>query len=185
MGLPVMPAHSKRSVRQVSTVDNCTAPSMPATLNGCMATTRLQPIKKRCASARSGWNPYLLRPKTGMACGASACGCSGVSTWGPYGLPQGKISSGCSKSGDGDDARSQRRPCAPLFGCFGHGVHLLGEEGLLFCRVVEVLQGLKVVPLSLLMSFGEDFFNRLVQSRAKEPRVSDVRINGLHTTLAS
>jgi hypothetical protein len=107
-----------RSVRQVSTVDNCTAPSMPATLNGCMATTRRPPIKKRCASGRSGWNPYLLRPKTGMGCAASARGCSGVSTWRPYGLPQGKISSGCSKNEVGDGVRSQWRPYVPSFAFF-------------------------------------------------------------------
>jgi transposase len=55
------------------TVARSTAPSVRSTLNGCKPTSRLRPIRRRCASARSGSSRCLLKPRTGMGCGASAC----------------------------------------------------------------------------------------------------------------
>ncbi len=45
---------------------------------GSEAITRLSRTRKPCANARSGWNPYLPKVKTGMVCVAFACDGSGV-----------------------------------------------------------------------------------------------------------
>jgi hypothetical protein len=92
--------------------------SFHATSNGCRATTRPRPIRRPCASGKSGSNPYSLRPKIGMVCAASACGCSGASIAKPCGSLLAKISNDCSRSVAGDAARSQRRRYVSLFGVF-------------------------------------------------------------------
>ena len=41
---------------------------------GARPTTRRSPMPRRCANDKSGSSRCLPRPRTGMACGASACG---------------------------------------------------------------------------------------------------------------
>jgi len=71
--------------------------------SGCGPISRRWLTRKLCANAKCGWSRCLPKPKTGMVCAASACGCSGASIVKPYALRLGKISSDCSKSEDGDD----------------------------------------------------------------------------------
>ena len=76
----VMPVRSKRSVPPViKGVSVLSLLPRGSISNGCGAITKRTPIRKRCASAKCGWNRSLRKPKTGMACVAFACGCSGGS----------------------------------------------------------------------------------------------------------
>jgi transposase len=70
---------SKPSVPPASKVAASAAVWMNRAWNGCVPINKPSPTKKLCGSVRSGWNPYLLRVKTGMACAVFACVGSGGS----------------------------------------------------------------------------------------------------------
>src|SRR5215831_300538 len=73
-------AHSKRNAPPVPKVAASVGVSTSSTWIESEATIRLSPTRKPYASARSGSNHYLLKAKTGMACGGSAYDDSGGST---------------------------------------------------------------------------------------------------------
>src|SRR5437763_1539768 len=116
--LSAMPAQSKGSVREVTRGVASIVMWERSISSGFVPISTLTLTRKLCANAKCGWNRCLRKPKIGMACAASACGCSGASIAKPGASRLAKISSGCSKSAGGDVARSQRRPSVPLFGAF-------------------------------------------------------------------
>jgi hypothetical protein len=71
---------SKHIARTVSTVDPSDAVSMRSIWSESAPTIRPSRITRPCASAACGWNPYLQRESSGMACGAFACVSFGGST---------------------------------------------------------------------------------------------------------
>jgi hypothetical protein len=120
-----MPALSKGSVRPVPRGVAAIAMFERSISSGCGPNSRRSRTRKLCANARCGWSRCLPKPKTGTACDAAACGCSGASIVKPYTLRLGKISNACSNSEDGDGVRSQSRPSVPLFGLLWAGLLVL------------------------------------------------------------
>ena len=77
---PVMPVPSKPNAPPAPAVGISAATSPKSTSSACAAIRPRKLTKRRCASAVSGWNPYLQKAKTGTACVGFAYANSGGST---------------------------------------------------------------------------------------------------------
>ena len=155
-------AHSKPSVPPVSRGAASAAVSMRTRWNECTRISTPNPTKKPCASGRSGWNPCLLRAKTGMVCGAFACGGSGVSTVRRSCVQRDKISSACSNIEAGDGVLTQQKPFLPSFGCIlVVDSSFFGRVDLFLSIELRLLNPHEGRRFQILMSFERAFFTRL------------------------
>jgi hypothetical protein len=137
-------------------------------------TMRLKPTKRRCASARSGWNHCLRRVKTGMACAVFACGSTGrVNCEALIRAAGQNLKRLLKKGGWGRRPFPAETLYAPLFDCsrvvyvsfFGIYVYFLDN-------LLSIPDGWEEGHHIPLMSFGEIFSTRCVGIRTKFSEMS-------------